>query len=110
MAVRVGAPALALWPLVVGGGEGVAQLELEKDVPIDRIVADGLGPADCRGASWRIGNLLRASGHIELALAAFVVFDGTVQGIARIAAKIGRLERRRLHVDGKAASADEERD
>src|SRR4029450_4301336 len=36
-----GAPALALGALVVSRGEDVAQLELEKDVPIDRIVADG---------------------------------------------------------------------
>src|SRR5215217_4256579 len=87
--VRAGAPSLALWALVVGRGEDVAQLEFEKDVPIDRIVADCLGPADRCGAPWRVGDLLCTSGHVEFAPTAFVVLDRAVQGIAAVSPKIG---------------------
>jgi hypothetical protein len=90
--VRTGAPSFPLWAFVVSRGEGVAQLELEKNVPIDRIVADGFSPAGRRDASLRIGDLLSASSDVELALAAFVVFDGAVQGIAAVPPKISQLQ------------------
>jgi len=91
MAVRSRTPALSLRALFVSRGEDVAQLELEKDMPIDRIVASRLGPADRPNASSPVGDLLRAPGHVEFTLPAFIVFDAAVKGIAPVAPKIGRL-------------------